>query len=409
MAKRRTETWVALIVVGVGLIPVALLGLWGFMKYTATVLHPSVADVPSVVGTAPAPAPADAVERARQMVRAYLTEQNLPGISVAVGGGGEIVWAEGFGWADLDKRAPIAPETLFRIGTASTALTSAGVGLLVEQGGLDVDEAIQTYVPAFQETYAPTPQDRQATVTLRHLMAHVSGVPDDGGDEGALYSRHCARPVEALQYFSGYERELLFKPGTEYHYSSYGWVVVSAAVEAAAREPFLTFMQRRIFEPLGMRGTMPESATQEIPNRATFYFPRFAADPRYGLHGMRPLDYSCYAGASVFLSTPSDLVRFAMAANGGTLLKPATVQLLQTSQRLASGEETGYGLGWDIETVTLAGKPARWVGHEGTTLGGMAASLMTFPDRGLVVAVTANISYADTESLALQIAEAFAR
>ena len=134
---------------------------------------------------------------------------------------------------------------------------------------------------------------------------------------------------------------------------------MSAAVEAAADEPFLSFMRRQIFEPLGMDHTEADSATEPIPNRATFYFPRFAADPRYGPDLMRPLDYSCYAGSSVFLSTPSDLVRFAMAINSGKLLQPATVQLLQTSQRLASGEETGYGLGWDLETVALAGKQTR--------------------------------------------------
>ncbi|MBM3818037.1 MAG: beta-lactamase family protein [Acidimicrobiia bacterium] len=406
MAKGRTETWAALVVVGILLIPVALLGLWGFMKATATVLHPSVADIPSATGSAPAPARTEAAERGRQLVRAALTEQNLPGLSVAVGVGGDIVWAEGFGWADLETRVPVAPETLFRIGTASTPLTSAAVGLLLEQGALDLDEGIKTYVPAFEDTYAPTPPERRGTVTLRHLMANVAGVPNDG-DEAGLYTRHCARPVDALQYFSGYERELLFTPGSDYYYSSYGWIAVSAAVETAAGEPFLTFMQRRIFEPLGMRSTTPESAARRIPNRATFYFPRFAADPRYGLHGMRPLDYSCFAGASAFLSTPSDLVRFGMAVNGGALLKPATVQLLQTPQRLTSGEETGYGLGWDVEHVTLAGMQTHWVGHEGTTLGGMAASLMTFPGRGIVVAVMSNISYADTETLALKIAEAF--
>ena len=85
---------------------------------------------------------------------------------------------------------------------------------------------------------------------------------------------------------------------------------------------------------------------------------------------MREIDYSCYAGASVFLSTPSDLVRFGMAINSGKLLQPATVQLLQTSQRLASGEETGYGLGWDLETVTLAGQQTRTVGHDGTCWAG---------------------------------------
>ena len=134
---------------------------------------------------------------------------------------------------------------------------------------------------------------------------------------------------------------------------------MSAAVEAAADEPFLTFMRKQIFEPLGMDDTRADSATESIPDRATFYFPRFAADPRYGPDLMRPLDYSCYAGSSAFLSTPSDLVRFAIAIDSGKLLQPATVQLLQTSQRLASGQETGYGLGWDLETVALAGEQTR--------------------------------------------------
>jgi hypothetical protein len=123
---------------------------------------------------------------------------------------------------------------------------------------------------------------------------------------------------------------------------------------------------------------------------------------------MRPLDYSCYAGASVFLSTPSDLVRFGMAINNGKLLQPSTVQLLQTSQRLASGQETGYGLGWDLEDVALAIKQARVVGHDGDLLGGRVASLMTFPGRGIVVAVISNISYVDTFAIGSKVAKAFA-
>jgi CubicO group peptidase (beta-lactamase class C family) len=123
---------------------------------------------------------------------------------------------------------------------------------------------------------------------------------------------------------------------------------------------------------------------------------------------MRPLDYSCYAGSSVFLSTPSDLVRFGMAINSGKLLQPATVQLLQTSQRLPSGQATGYGLGWDLEIVPLLGEPTRMIGHDGASLGGMVASLMSFPEHGLVVSVISNISYADTSTVALKIAQAFA-
>jgi serine beta-lactamase-like protein LACTB len=396
----RMETWLALMVVALGLGPAAILGLFAYMSATATALHPEPRRVASVTHSVPSPEWADAVERGREIVRAGLAAQNLPGLSVAVGLDGDIVWAEGFGWADLDNRVPVAPETRLRIGTASTALTSAAVGLLLEERRLKLDEVIQTYVPEFPR--------KQWPVTLRQLMGHTAGVANDGGDEGPLFSKSCERPVDALQFLSGHERELMFEPGTQYHYSSYGWIVVSAAVEAAADEPFLAFMRTRVFEPLGMRDTMADSATTPIPNRATPYFPRFAADPRYGLHLTRPLDYSCYAGSSVFLSTASDLARFGMAINSGKLLQPTTVGLLQASQRLASGQETEYGLGWDLESVPLAGIQTRSAGHDGTVLGGTVASLITFPEHGIVVSVISNISYADTPGLGVKIAQAFA-
>jgi CubicO group peptidase (beta-lactamase class C family) len=397
--KGRTQTILALIVLGVGGLLAAILGLFAYISATATPLHPDPQSVPSVAHSGPSRKWTNAVEQGRQIARAGLTEQNLPGLSVAVGIDGDIVWAEGFGFADLENRVPVAPNLRFRIGTASTVLTSAAVGLLLEKGRLKLDDEIQTYVPQFPK--------KQWPVTLRQLMAHMAGVRTDSGDEGPLYSQRCERPVDALRAFA--EPSLLFEPGTQFRYSSYGWILLSAAVESAADDPFLTFMRSQIFEPLGMGDTTADSLTEPIPDRATFYFPRFAADPRYGPDLMRDLDYSCYAGSSVFLSTPSDLVRFGMAINSGKLLQTATVQLLQTSQRLPSGEETGYGLGWDLETVTLAGEQVRMAGHDGESLGGMVGSLMTFRERGIVVAVMSNISYADTNAIASRIAEAFAQ
>jgi CubicO group peptidase (beta-lactamase class C family) len=394
----RTETWLTLFVVGIGVLIMAIFALRMYMTATATTLHPEAARVPSVTNADSSPTWLGAVARGRDVTRAALSEQNLPGLSVAVGLAGDIVWAEGFGYADLENRTPVTPNHRFRIGTASPVLTSAAVGLLLEQERLKLDEEIQAYVPEFPR--------KQWRVTLGQLMGHVAGVRNDGGDESPLYSQHCERPADGLQVFA--DRDLLFEPGTQYRYSSYGWIVVSAAVEAAAGEPFLTFMQEQIFDSLGMRNTREDSATKEILDRVTPYFPRYAADPTYGLHLMRDLDYSCYAGASAFLSTPSDLVRFGLAINRGTLLKSATVESLQTSQRLASGQDTGYGLGWDLETAMVAGEPTHVVGHDGEVLGGMAASLLTFPELGIVVAVTSNISYADTFGIAVKIAEAFA-
>jgi CubicO group peptidase (beta-lactamase class C family) len=394
--KRGIRKWIVWGAMGAGVLPLAVMGLWGYMIATATPLHPNPEDVSSVTDSVPAPQWTEAVEQARAIARAGLAEQNLPGLSVAVGVGGETVWAEGFGWADLENQVPVKPETRFRIGTASTALTSAAVGVLVEQGRLKFDDTIQTHVPAFPEQPWP--------VTLRQVMAHVSGVRTDAGDEEPVRVS-CRRTADVLPRFAG--RPLLFEPGTRFRYSTYGWVLVSAAVEAVAGEPFFSFMRRHIFEPLGMQDTTVDSRTESIVNRATYYFPRFAADPRYGPQEPGDEDFSCFAGAGAFLSTPSDLVRFVTAIDAGKLLQPATVRTLQATQQLVTGEDTGYGLGWDLETVTLSGTPVRVISHDGDLRGGKVSSLLVYSELQLVVAVTANTSFADTSAIALGLAEVF--
>jgi CubicO group peptidase (beta-lactamase class C family) len=396
VSKKRNQALAALIVLAAGGLIAAVPGLFLYVSVTSTPIHPNPQDVPSVAASSPSPTWAGAVERGRQVVLASLVEQNLPGLSVAVGAGGDIVWAEGFGWADLERRVPVEPDTRFRIGTASKALTSAAVGLLVERGRLELDDPIQTYVPAFPL--------KQWPVTLRQLMGHVAGIRRDDGDEEPVHV-HCEQTADALKRFA--ESPLRFEPGTQYRYSSYGWILVSAAVEAAADEPFSTFMRRHVFEPLGMDDTKADAGTGLASHLSAYHFPRFAADPRYGPQGPGEEDFSCFAGASAFISTPSDLVRFATAIGGGTLLQPATAHLLQSSQRLASGEETGYGLGWDLETVTLAGEPTRVIGYDGALRDGMVMSLMTIPPHGIVVAVTSNTSFADTPPIALKVAEIF--
>src|SRR5882672_7322218 len=130
----------------------------------STKLHPNPKDVPSVALTAPSPKWTAAVDQGRRLARAGLVQQNLPGLSLAVGVGGDIVWAEGFGWADLEKRVPVAPGMRFRTGGVSMALTSAAVGLLLERERLHLDAEIQTYVSSFPE--------KQWPMTLRQLMGH---------------------------------------------------------------------------------------------------------------------------------------------------------------------------------------------------------------------------------------------
>ena len=304
MAKKsRIRNLLVLLAVGAGLIPIAVLGLFAYMNFTKKPLHPTAEGVPSVSGSSPQPAWAGVVEEARDIARAQIATENLPGLSIAVAVGNQIVWAEGFGWADIEQKVPVAPDTRFRIGTASIALTSAAAGLLIEQGKLKLDDEIQTYVPEFPK--------KQWPVTLRQLMGHVAGVRNDGGDEGPLLSTACENTVEGVKIYG--DSALRFEPGTHYWFSSYGWILVSAAVEAASGQPISRFMRDQLFEPLEMRDTKFESRPASISNAATSYFPRFAEDPKYGLDLMRPIHVSCFSGAGGFASTASDLVRFAIA------------------------------------------------------------------------------------------------
>jgi CubicO group peptidase (beta-lactamase class C family) len=388
------------ILLAIGGLVAAIVALPVYLSATVTPLHPQPHSVPSVTHSEPSSLHSQAVDRARNVLRTALAEQNLPGLSVAVGAGGDIVWAEGFGWADVKAGRRVTPDTRFRIGTASTALTAAAVGVLLDQGELKLDDEIQTYVPQFPK--------KQWPVTLRQLMGHVAGVRTDSDDDRPLSHHRCERPVEAVSHFA--DAALLFEPGTQYRYSKYGWVLVSAAVEAAAGQPFLTFMREQVFRPLGMNDTGAESAKEENPEDvggpgedappltlirelileplgvvsaraqaptepATFYVPGWGPHPvaRHGLHVRHPRNLSCYAGAMAFFSTPSDLVRFGLAMNSGTLLQPATVPALPTGE--SSDEKV--------------------------------VSLMTFRERGIVVAVMSNISHADTPALARKVAEAF--
>ena len=387
----KTQTILTGIGIAVGVVFAVALGIYSFITATTPTLHPNPKDVPSVTLATPAAKWTGAVEHSRQLVRAHLAEQNLPALSVAIGVDGEIVWAEGFGWADVEKREPVDPGTRFRIGHASKPLTSAAVGLLAEQRKLHLDDEIQTHVPGFPR--------KQWPVTVRQLMGHVSGVRHYRGEGDYTQSAHCARAADGLASFAN--EPLLFEPETQYKYSTYGWVLVSAAVEAVGGEPFFTFMRTKIFEPLGMRDTTIDVGDDPLPDRATFYHPRFSGESTSGPSQMSGIDYSCLAGAGGFLSTPSDLVRFGLALQNGKLLQPDTVKMLQRPQLLASGQETDYGLGW-----MLYGKAA---GHVSITLFGGSTTFLVYPESGVVVAVTTNISSTHTRQIAESIAGAFAQ
>lgn len=357
--------------------------------------------LPSRVLASPSAAYSDAVEEGRVLARSLIAEENLAGLSVAVAVDGEIVWAEGFGWEDLENRAPVTPATRFRIGSVTKTITAAAAGLLHERGRLDLDALVQHYRPSFPEKTWP--------ISTRELMGHVAGVRHHQGEHETLRRASCADDLERLAIFA--DDPLRFRPGTAYAYSTYGYVLVGAVVAAAAAEPWLDFVQREMFILLGMRSTVADVAGRSVPEGAHFYFPRMARNPRLGLQVAPTVDLSCILPAGGLLSTPCDLVRFGSAMISGGLLDPETIALLQTPVRLESGESTGAGLGWFVRRVPIGERqtPTRIVGHGGSEVGG-TASLMTVPEHGIAIAVTTNVSFAEAvSSLSAQLADIFAR
>jgi CubicO group peptidase (beta-lactamase class C family) len=276
-ARNRLPTWAARTAIAVGVI---VAGFAAFLTHhvAVTALNFPQEQVPSVMDSAPSPQYAAAVERARQLARAAVLEQNLPGVSVAAGAGGTIVWAEGFGWRDVATRAPVTPATRFNIGTAASAVAPASAPLGLTNTGAD---------------------------------AAKEWSPEAIGEEGEDF-------------------------------------------------PPLTILRHVIWQPLGLM-----AAEYPLPgDRATFYVPRSDDDPRRGRRLMYMRDLACCANGMAFYSTPSDLVRFALATNAGSV--------------------------------------------NGELAGGMVMSLASVPGRGIVVAVTSNIAHANTPSLALGVANAFA-
>lgn len=348
---------------------------------------------------------AAAIEESRRLAHALLLDENLPGLSVAVARDGEIVWTEGFGWADLEDRRPVTPRTQFPLGSVSKTLTAAAVALLHERGRVDLDAPVQTYVPAYPQ--------KPWTVTTRQLMGDIAGVHRIRGDDNDNPpGGPCASLHKAVEIFA--DEPLLFEPGTRYRFSTYGWILLSAVVEAAAGEPFPRFITREITEPLGMESTVVEEdadtpAAKRVPDITSFYIPRANMRTRLGVRKASRPDTSCLAGAGAFFSTPSDLVRFGSAMLKPGLLKADTIALLQTPLRLTSGASTDFALGWKVERVLLAGAPARMVAHRATPNGSTVA-LLTFPDLGVVVAAASNISPTDgVDRVGRNIAEAFTR
>ncbi len=322
-----------------------------------------------------------AIDSARSLMQRFIAFSDIPGAAVSVSVEGQIAWSEGFGYADLEQQVPVMPgKTRFRIGSVSKPLTAAALGVLYDEGKIMLDAPVQKYAPGFPEKRWP--------ITLRLLAGHLSGIRHYYGEE-FLSTKRYDTVSEGLSLFAN--DTLLFEPGERYSYSSYGWNLISAAIEGASGKDFLAYMREAVFSPLGMNNTIADFNDSLIAFRTRYYEKTDAG----AIVNSPFVDNSCKWAGGGFLSTTEDLVRFGHAHIEPGFLSDTTLALWRTPMKTNSGQSTGYGVGWTISQDST-GTP--WFGHSGGSIGGIT-QLVIYPEPQVVVAMLTNsgrVDYGDT-------------
>jgi CubicO group peptidase (beta-lactamase class C family) len=314
----------------------------------------------------------------------------VPGMSVAVAVDGKVVWARGFGFADIEQHVPATAATKYRIGSVSKLITAAALARLVERRAFDLDAPIQQHVPTFPMKSQP--------ITARLLAGHLAGIRHYRIPDEVIAPPPVHDLVKGLEIFAN--DSLIAAPGTKYAYSSYGFNLLGVALQSAAHEPYLALVRRLVLEPLGLTSTTADFNDSLIVARAAPY--EQTRDNTIVNAAFDDVRYKWPSGG--FLSTATDLARFGAAHVRPGFLADSTLRTLFTSQRLASGAETGVGIAWRIGTDSTG---RRYYHHGGTATGGRAV-LLVWPRERVVVAMVANLVAPFDERDAATIAALFA-
>lgn len=347
----------------------------------------------SLVGSSPVRAqnknlPAATRAHIEKAASSFLAANSVPGIGVAVVQDGEIVWSQGFGMADLENFVPATSSTLFRLGSISKPITATAIMQLSERGKLDLEAEVQKYCPAFPKKEWP--------ITTRELLGHLGGIrhynPDGKGDIPEDSAKHFATMEESLQVFAG--DPLVAKPGTKFHYSTYGYTVLGCVLEGAASEKYVDYAKENVFDPAGMEETQADNFFAIVPHRSRWYH----KDKSGAVQNAGVLDSSYKIPGGGLISSADDMARFEIAMMANKLLKPATREAMWTPQKAADGSQNGYALGW----ATQKKYGLALVEHSGSQQG-TSTSVILVPERRAGVVVLANMDGVDATALATEI------
>jgi CubicO group peptidase (beta-lactamase class C family) len=312
-----------------------------------------------------------------------------PGCAVGVYRNGEIAYARGYGLADLERRVPITPRTVFDLGSTSKQITATSIILLAREGKLSLDDDVRRWIPELPQYQRP--------ITIRHLLNHTSGLRDYINllTMGGARIDDVTTEEDALAAIVR-QRELNFAPGDEHLYSNSGYFLLSLIVQRAAGVPLREFARERIFAPLGMTRThILEDYAAVVPDRALAYAPRgggYRTDlPRW-----------LQTGDGAVFSTVEELLLWDRNFYDPRVGGQGLLTELHTVGRLTSGRELEYASGLMVSRY----RGLRTVRHSGSW-GGYRAELLRFPDERVSVAVLCNLASSDPGGLAQSVAEVY--
>lgn len=349
------------------------------------------------------------IQEVQELSAATLAEDGLPGLSVAVAKGDQI-WSAGFGSANLELNVAVDSRTLFRTASISKWMTATAAMRLVEEGKLDLDASVQQYCPQYPQ--------KQWTITSRELLSHLSGIRHYHGangeprnteaerkgldelikqEESTQYTRH-TNIVSTLDSFK--DDPLVFQPGTHFLYTSPGYRVLACVMEGASHAPYRDLMRQLIFKPAGMASITEDDVQAIIPHRVAGY----SRGPDKQLVNAPFRDVSANLPAGGHLSSPEDLVRFAVAFNEEKLVQLKTRDLMIQRPKLINGSDVpdappyfGMGSGLYYGMGMFVGKTP-WgetlLMHTGRDPGA-STELLLAPDSKIAVAVMTNLSQWD--------------
>lgn len=359
---------------------------------------PTTPDAPRAPAVADAAAPAGIsgldVARIDAAFSAYAT-RGSPGCATGIVLGGRLAWGRGYGMASLEHEVPIGTATVFDLGSTSKQITAAMVALLAHDGRLSLDDPIRKFLPEIP--------DYGATVTIRHLLTHTSGLRDytDLLALAGMHDEDLSTAADALAVLAR-QRGVNFAPGAEYRYCNSGYFLASIIVERAAGKSLRALARERLFAPLGMDHTLFfDDHALIVPRRASGYAPR----PGGGFRTAGS-DWEQVGDGGV-QSSVEDMARWAALFDPGGTAREAAVPagwlrgVLETPGKLADGTPLAYGLG-----VALDRHRGLRVVRHGGAWAGYRAMLMRVPERRLAVVTLCNVGRADTATLSLAVLDA---